>query len=185
METPVRRDASTSDYKNNLKLKVIKSNKSNGFWPFNTVVAPNPYDTVLGEGRKYSFGMHMSVPFYLPLNGCYGTNNDIPLTFKFKGDDDVWVYLKEEDPTNNTFKSRLVLDLGGLHGACTGTINFASGETEISGEGYDILKIKEDGSTNKLSDGTKTVKGNLKELGIEYGKSYSLRLPIPKMGFAP
>ena len=174
METPVRRDASTSDYKNNLKLKVIKSNESNGFWPFNTVVAPDLYDTEVGEGRKYSFGMHMSVPFYLPLNGCYGTNNDIPLTFKFKGDDDVWVYLKEEDPTNNTFKSRLVLDLGGLHGACTGTINFASGETEISGEGYDILKIKEDESTNKLSDGTKTVKGNLKELGIEYGKSYSL-----------
>lgn len=174
MKTPVRRDTSTSDYKNNLKLKVIKSNKSNGFWPFNTVVAPYPYDTVSKECRKYSFGMHMSVPFYLPLNGCYGTNNDIPLTFKFKGDDDVWVYLKEEDPTNNTFKSRLVLDLGGLHGACTGTINFASGETEISGGRYDILKIKEDGSTNKLSDGTKTVKGNLKELGIEYGKSYSL-----------
>lgn len=171
MKTPVRRDASTSDYKNNLKLKVINSS-SNGFWPFNTVAKP---ENMSKEQKKYSFGMHMSVPFYLPLNGCYGENGNVPLTFTFKGDDDVWVYLKEVDPTNNTFTSRLVLDLGGIHGSCTGTINFATGYASVSPDTNDIIKINDDGSYENLASvGGRAVKVKLKDLGIENGKFYSL-----------
>lgn len=173
METPVRRDASTSDYKNNLKLKVINSS-SNGFWPFNTVANPE-LGTLWKEQKKYSFGMHMSVPFYLPLNGCYGENGNVPLTFTFKGDDDVWVYLKEVDPTNNTFTSRLVLDLGGIHGSCTGTINFETGCASVSPDTNDIIKINDDGSYENLASvGGSAVNVKLKDLGIENGKFYSL-----------
>ena len=173
METPVRRDASTSDYKNNLKLKVINSS-SNGFWPFNTVANPE-LGTLWKEQKKYSFGMHMSVPFYLPLNGCYGENGNVPLTFTFKGDDDVWVYLKEVDPTNNTFTSRLVLDLGVIHGSCTGTINFETGCASVSPDTNDIIKINDDGSYENLASvGGSAVNVKLKDLGIENGKFYSL-----------
>lgn len=171
--TSVRRDDSS---KKNLKLKVINSS-SNGFWPFNTVAKPENKElfTSRKEQKKYSFGMHMSVPFYLPLNGCYGENGNVPLTFTFKGDDDVWVYLKEVDPTNNTFTSRLVLDLGGIHGSCTGTINFATGYASVSPDTNDIIKINDDGSyTNLASVGGSAVTVKLKDLGIENGKFYSL-----------
>ena len=166
--TSVRRDDSS---KNNLKLKVINS-RSNGFWPFNTVAEPG---TLWKEQKKYSFGMHMSVPFYLPLNGCYGENGNVPLTFTFKGDDDVWVYLKEVDPTNNTFTSRLVLDLGGIHSSCTGTINFATGYASVSPDTNDIIKINDDGSYENLASvGGRAVNVKLEDLGIENGKFYSL-----------
>lgn len=173
--TSVRRDDSS---KKNLKLKVINS-RSNGFWPFNTVAEPDnkkePWEWWKEEQKKYSFGMHMSVPFYLPLNGCYGENGNVPLTFTFKGDDDVWVYLKEVDPTNNTFTSRLVLDLGGIHSSCTGTINFATGDASVSPDTDKIIKINDDGSyTNLASVGGSAVTVKLKDLGIENGKFYSL-----------
>ena len=171
--TSVRRDDSS---KKNLKLKVINS-RSNGFWPFNTVAKPENKEpgTLWKEQKKYSFGMHMSVPFYLPLNGCYGENGNVPLTFTFKGDDDVWVYLKEVDPTNNTFTSRLVLDLGGIHGSCTGTINFATGYASVSPDTNDIIKINDDGSYENLASvGGSAVNVELKDLGIENGKFYSL-----------
>lgn len=171
--TSVRRDDSS---KKNLKLKVINSS-SNGFWPFNTVAEPENKKPLLfwKEQKKYSFGMHMSVPFYLPLNGCYGENGNVPLTFTFKGDDDVWVYLKEVDPTNNTFTSRLVLDLGGMHGSCTGTINFATGYASVSPDTNDIIKINDDGSYENLASvGGRAVNVKLKDLGIENGKFYSL-----------
>ena len=84
-KTPVRRDSSE---KNTLKLKKT-SGSSNGFWPFNTESYPS--DTA----KKYSFGMHMSIPFFLPSNGCFDENGRVPLTFEFRGDDDVWVYLKD------------------------------------------------------------------------------------------
>lgn len=176
-KTSVRRDDSS---KKNLKLKVINgSSSSNGFWPFNTVAEPEnkkePWEFWKKEQKKYSFGMHMSVPFYLPLNGCYGENGNVPLTFTFKGDDDVWVYLKEVDPTNNTFTSRLVLDLGGMHGSCTGTINFATGDASVSPDTDKIIKINDDGSdTNLASVGGSAVTVKLKDLGIENGKFYSL-----------
>ncbi|MEE0131094.1 MAG: hypothetical protein UEL03_06900 [Clostridium sp.] len=173
--TSVRRDDSS---KKNLKLKVINS-RSNGFWPFNTVAEPEnkkePWEWWKEEQKKYSFGMHMSVPFYLPLNGCYGENGNVPLTFTFKGDDDVWVYLKEVDPTNNTFTSRLVLDLGGIHSSCTGTINFATGDASVSPDTDKIIKINDDGSyENVASVGGRAVNVKLKDLGIENGKFYSL-----------
>lgn len=74
-----------------------------------------PFDDRYDSNYNYSFGMDISATFYMPENGQV---NDQDMVFSFSGDDDVWVFVDDV----------LVLDLGGIHDACSGTINFATGQ---------------------------------------------------------
>ena len=78
------------------------------------------------------FGMRVDVQFGLPdtpgtklADGAYG-NKDIygnDMHFKFTGDDDVWILID----------GNVVLDLGGIHQAADGDINFSTGEIRVNG----------------------------------------------------
>ncbi|MGN0501488.1 MAG: RICIN domain-containing protein, partial [Ruminococcus sp.] len=107
------------------EYKDIDGNAFSDFLPFNQTngvpvgqdITTGRYYNVLDSEINYWFGMRMDVDF---IQGADGKSNDEDIIFKFSGDDDVWVFIDDV----------LVLDLGGSHGACVGTINFATGEVD-------------------------------------------------------
>ena len=75
----------------------------------------------------YHFGMEMTAGFTQTANGLDAWGHDI--IFEFSGDDDFWLYVDGE----------LVLDLGGVHSAMTGSVNFRTGEILTSNRGNSTL----------------------------------------------
>ena len=63
----------------------------------------------------YFFGMEMSADFMQSANGLDAWGHD--LIFEFSGDDDFWLYVD----------GMLVMDLGGVHSAINGSVNFRTG----------------------------------------------------------
>lgn len=100
-----------------------------GFWPFNDEEKESEFswDGANWSGSNWYFGMDLSFNFYKPVDGKF---NNQDMVFSFSGDDDVWVYLTNLDDPDEPQK--LVLDIGGVHGAMDGSINFATGEVTYS-----------------------------------------------------
>ncbi|MBQ6118776.1 MAG: hypothetical protein IJK98_06055, partial [Clostridia bacterium] len=71
------------------------------------------------KDSQYHFGMEMEASFIQSKSGLDAWGHDI--IFEFAGDDDMWLYVDGE----------LVLDLGGVHSALVGKINFRTGEVTI------------------------------------------------------
>ncbi len=80
----------------------------------------------LEEKTDMWFGLTVDLEFVQPKNGKLSNNDD--MMFRFYGDDDVFVYLGVWDDEKQAYDYRLALDIGGIHGARTGSINFATGE---------------------------------------------------------
>lgn len=90
-----------------------------GFFPFNetsTTTHANTYN--------YGFGTKLEFKFRLTSDGTVQASdgNDVPITFTFSGDDDVWVFIDDQ----------LALDVGGAHGRVTGKLDFATKKATVS-----------------------------------------------------
>lgn len=95
------------------------------FLPFNDL----SYNAdTLNASADYLFGMKVDFTFYQPKDGIAqfttsdGQTKSDEMKFEFTGDDDVWVFIDDV----------LVLDMGGIHDAMTGSINFATGDVYVN-----------------------------------------------------
>lgn len=107
------------DYENNKivrddTIKIHDVGGDTGYFPFNSV------DPSAKDNLNYGFGTQFTIPFTVTETGK--NVDDTPMTFKFTGDDDVWVYID----------GALVLDMGGAHCKAEGEINFATQKATIT-----------------------------------------------------
>ena len=99
----------------NNKAEMVKDIYNNGgLFPTNTNADSN------SQRLNFGFGMKIEVPFHMTSDGKI---NGKDIVFEFSGDDDVWVFIDDI----------LALDIGGAHPKVSGSINFATGKSLISG----------------------------------------------------
>lgn len=69
--------------------------------------------------NNYYFGMYMEANFQQPKDGLVDwKETKSPMRYEFNGDDDMWIYIDNV----------LILDIGGIHDAHSGYIDFESGK---------------------------------------------------------
>lgn len=119
---------------NAIKLQKDSHNSPHGsFFPFNTL-GDSIYDgihEISGNSPDFHFGMTMSAKFIQPKDGKIKDKN---MVFEFSGDDDVWVYID----------GVLVLDIGGIHNAASGSINFTDGTVKVGNKDTNLKKLFND-----------------------------------------
>ena len=75
------------------------------------------------------FGTELTATFEQTPSGLDAWGHDI--IFEFSGDDDFWLYVDDE----------LTIDLGGIHSAVPGTVNFRTGDVYVNGEQTTLLDL--------------------------------------------
>ena len=116
---------------------------------------PRKYETVyaLNEPDNYYFGLEIEGHFAQPASGKDAWGHDI--VFEFVGDDDFWLYVD----------GILILDLGGIHKALGGNVNYSTGQIVCNGTRttlYDEFR-KRYAEANGLSESDPAVAAFLEE----------------------
>ncbi|MBQ3285789.1 MAG: fibro-slime domain-containing protein [Ruminococcus sp.] len=122
-----------------------------GIFPFNN--ASNNYKgtkTNANENLNYGFGIKTQVKFRVPAKGKTGNTSSNHTKFNFSGDDDLWMYITDEDGN-----SQLVLDMGGDHKESIGEVDFYTLTSTVQKVG--------------ASGGSKT-----KSFTFDYNKTYTM-----------
>jgi fibro-slime domain-containing protein len=79
-------------------------------------------DLLLAAGETdYYFGVELEASFTQTVSGQDAWGHDI--IYEFTGDDDFWLYVDGE----------LIIDLGGIHSALPGSVNYCTGEVVVNG----------------------------------------------------
>ena len=97
---------------------------------------------------NFGYGFKIEVPFNMTSDGKIDGKD---MVFTFTGDDDVWVFID----------GILALDLGGAHPRISGSINFATGKTVVSG-----VKNSKVALATRTMNGFGTGTVNKPELGL-------------------
>lgn len=83
------------------------------------------------DPNNYLFSMYLDAEFTQMQGGMVTHNNKTnPMIYEFNGDDDLWVYIDNV----------LVLDLGGVHDAASGKIDFSDGTVYVKGKPTTTIK---------------------------------------------
>lgn len=140
------------------------------FYPFDSYTTSNKkaqgnsgvdttYNSFTADNANHYFGMTVETEFYKLENGKI---NGKDMVFNFSGDDDVWVFIDDT----------LVLDIGGIHTAVSGSINFNTGDVYIAN---DEGKQRKQGNiyTDCGIDKTDYIKHKLNVFYLERGNSAS------------
>lgn len=151
----MKKDSSKNEYyleerSNNVDVKGQKpegnETEDGNFFPFNT-----SYQSGKATQLNYGFAMKLQFDFKLTNTGTVKTSdgNDVPIEFNFSGDDDVWIFID----------GKLALDIGGGHGAVSGTLNFKDKK-------YTVSRIK-----NQNSNVGGTISPNVGDFTLDNKKS--------------
>ncbi len=83
---------------------------------------PRKYEEMynVGNNPNYYNGMELEASFVQTVSGLDAWGHD--MVFEFTGDDDFWLYVDGE----------LIIDLGGIHSALEGNVNFRTGEVSVN-----------------------------------------------------
>ena len=107
-----------------------------------TATAPSYPTTANPEPTNFFFGMIMDFNFMMPKDGV--VNGD-PMLYEFNGDDDLWIFVDDV----------LIMDIGGIHDAIPGSINFATGVVKTGSTNATNTNIKAlFKAAGKFPDGT-------------------------------
>ncbi len=132
----IRMTANSSDKVYGVRTDSGIQESAGDFFPFEDAInhpitdETRPQSGVYADKLNYGFGMELTIPFTLRSSGTDGDghyifkdDNGNDITFEFKGDDDLVVYVDDY----------LVLDIGGTHDAKYGKINFSKGWVTVEG----------------------------------------------------
>ncbi|MCR4845313.1 MAG: hypothetical protein K5865_01065 [Eubacterium sp.] len=109
----------------------------------------------------FYFGMELEAKFVQTVSGEDAWGHD--MIFEFSGDDDFWLYVDD----------LLIIDLGGVHDALPGSVNFKTGEVSVNGVQKPLIEYFEEAYRLKYPDATEAeVSAYLAEKFDEEGKTF-------------
>ena len=102
---------------------------------------PRKYEKLYETGKPdYYFGMELEATFVQTPSGLDSWGHDI--IYEFTGDDDFWLYVDGE----------LIMDLGGIHSAVAGSVNYSTGDVVVNGEHTTLYDLFRENYSNRYPD---------------------------------